>query len=76
MDDRDKLVDQNSTTTTDSGEALPYYLPPGQPPLTEEEIAAGIEFSPLTGFPRFKARPGEPMITHEEVRKIYEEEFP
>jgi len=76
MDDREKRSDQNSIGTTDAEGSLPYYLPPGEPPLTEEEIAAGIEFSPLTGFPRFKARPGRPMITHEEVRKLYEEDFP
>jgi len=76
MNDRDKHADESASGTTDTGEALPYYLPPGQPPLTDEEIAAGIEFSPITGFPRFKARPGQPMIRHEEVRKMYEEDFP
>jgi hypothetical protein len=76
MDDLDKPVDQNPANELDTSKDLPYYLPSGQPPLTEEEIAAGIEFSPISGCARFKARPGQPMITHEEVRKMYEEDFP
>ena len=75
MNDRDKNADQSAAGTTDTSEALPYYLPPGQPPLTEEEIAAGIEFSPITGVPAFKRRPGEPLITNEDVRRMLED-FP
>jgi hypothetical protein len=75
MDDRDRAPDPNSANETRNTEGLPYYLPPGQPPLTEEEIAAGIEFSKLTGLPYFKRRPGEPMITNEDVRALLED-FP
>jgi hypothetical protein len=75
MNDRDNSADENATGTTASGETLPYYLPPGEPPLTAEEIAAGIEFSPITGLPGFKRRPGEPMITNEDVRRMLED-FP
>jgi hypothetical protein len=76
MDDRDHGANPNSANGTPNAEGLPYYLPPGEPPLTEKEIAAGIEYSPITGLPGFKARSGQPMITHQEVRKLYEENFP
>ena len=75
MDDRDLTTDPKSATETPNTEALPYYLPPGQPPLTEAEIAAGIAFSRLTGCPYFKRRPGEPTMTSEDVRALLED-FP